>query len=110
MRCRYHYLAGFFYDKVVLNFAKPFLMQAKNVFLGLGESLGAALGFVMDHDTGRLIKNFPIAVAQLEAQIDVFVAIPIAFIETLDQREGRLSDEQASRRQRLELANNVCIL
>ena len=61
----------------------------------------------MEQDAARLVAHLEAQVADLEAQVDVLIAVPVARVEALDFLEQAPADEQARAGHGLEIARPV---
>ncbi|MNX90090.1 hypothetical protein D3C86_1221250 [compost metagenome] len=78
----------------------PALQQPANVLVDLPPALGAAHRLMVHEAALRLVNDAPAPLSEAEAEIDVLVAVPVAFVEPSDfmeevspDHEGRPGDD-----------------
>ena len=79
----------------------PALVQSRHVLGDLDEALLAALRLVVRQHAGRLVHQQPPVRLQPEAQVHVFIPVPVALVEAAGLDERGRSHEQARGGERL---------
>jgi len=75
----------------------PALVQPLDIFRHVGEARRSALGLVMDHHALGFVNQQPAVPLEPEAEVDIFVAVPVRFIETFGSGKQFVANQQTGR-------------